>query len=161
MTIEFASAALGGAIGLLGGLGGVALGHALTERREIRSRTIAGLNDVVRELEKRRRLSLDIAQHVNMYAAEASKDEAKSIFDRPGWKDVTLALYERTWVFPCIAYLPTAKGDFERLDDLISLTMGKLDDGFDERKYETSIAEIHRTVKKILVAVEARLAALG
>ena len=157
MAIEFASAALGAAIALLSGLGGIALGHRLTERREIRSRSVAGLNDVVRELEKRRRLSLDIAQHVNSHVAGASKDQSISMFDRPSWKDATLALYERTWVFACIAYLPLAKADFERLDDLIFLTMQRIDDELDDDKYHESIAEIHETVRKIFAAVEARL----
>jgi hypothetical protein len=161
MAIEFASAALGGAIGLLGGLGGIALGHRLTERREIRSRSIAGLNDVVRELGKRRRLSLDIAQHVNTYAREAAKDGGKGIFDQPGWKDITLALHERTWVFPCIAYLSSAKPDFERLDDLIFLTLERAEGDIDEGEYNARIAEMHNIVDKILTAVEGRLARLA
>lgn len=160
MPIEFASAALGGAIGLIGGLGGIALGHRLTERRDIRSRCIAGLNDVVRELEKRRRLSLDIAQHVNTYAAEATGDERKSIFDQPGWKDATLSLQERTWVFPCIAYLASVKPDFERLDHLIFLLLEKAEGNVDEAKYNAQITEMHSIVGKILTAVQERLAEL-
>ena len=160
MAIEFASAALGGAIGLLGGLGGIALGHMLTNRRETRSRNIAGLSEVVRELEKRRRLSLDIAQHVNTFAAVAKKEEGRSIFDQPGWKEAILALHERTWVFPCIAYLPEVKPKFERLDHLIDTILEWADTDVDEEAHNARITDIHHVAHEILVAAEQRLAKL-
>lgn len=160
MPFEFASAAIGGAIGLLGGLGGVAMGHALTARRESRGRAIEGLREVVRELERRRRLSLDIAQHVNSFSAASSSEDNASLFTIPGWKEATLALYERTWVFSCIAYLPEAKDDFQRLDDQIVSTMDPLSNGADEaarQQRDESIAELHRLTNIIQAKLEAKL----
>ena len=124
MALEFTSAAIGGMIGLLGGLGGVTLAHTLTSRREARTRRIEGLREVVRELEKRRRLALEMDQHINLgLRAQTAQQLCESIFTVPGWKEATLALQERSWLFSCVAYLPEAVAEFQELDAYIGVIM--------------------------------------
>jgi hypothetical protein len=123
MPLEMSSVLTGGAIGLLSGLGGVFLGHMLTRRRESNSRAIEGIKTVLAELETRRRLSLDIGQHISqLQPTNIGNLPNASLWDIPTWKDLTLAIHERPWLFPCTAYLPEAVPDFEKLDvDIIAL----------------------------------------
>ncbi|MBC7700552.1 hypothetical protein [Aquabacterium sp.] len=124
MALELGSVLIGGGIGLVGGLGGVILGHLLTGMRDSRNRRINGLQGVALELEKRRRLALDIAQHVNLGLRSRSHDEfLAQAFEIPGWKAATLALQERTWLVGCMAFLPEGIPYFQEIDQQISILM--------------------------------------
>ncbi|MDC7704057.1 hypothetical protein [Vogesella indigofera] len=124
MSFEISSAAFGAIVGLLSGISGVALTHVMIARRDAKARRIEGLREVFRELEKRRRLALDFDQQVNIGLRSKPPNELTSdIFEKPEWKEATLALQERSWLFACMAYLPEAVSDFQELDAYIAVIM--------------------------------------
>lgn len=66
MALELGSVIAGGVIGLIGGLGGIVLGHVFARRRDSISRSIDGLRLVIGELNKSRRLALFFEQQINL-----------------------------------------------------------------------------------------------
>ena len=138
MTVELSGVIVGSCIGLVGGLGGVFIGHILTNRRESKTRKISGLQDVLRELQKRNRLALDITQHVNSVGSSGER-----LFQVPGWKECTLALQERSWKVSCITFLPEAFEDFRILDSkIVQLMDDQFDQGLVVKELQDCIATI-------------------
>lgn len=155
--IQFGGVLLGGLIALAGG----ALAHRFATDRESKSRTIDGLREVARELEKRGRLSLDIAQLVNVGLRGRTPDQfAHDAFSIVGWKDAALALHERPWRFSCLAFLPEAVTDFEALDRAV----GSMLDVHDQPLVPEGVSsqdriakQIHECVRAVESKIESRL----
>lgn len=124
MANDVLGVVVGGAIGLLGGLGGVVAGQLLTARREARARQIDGIRIVVEELHNRSRLGLQIDQYLNVRLRTETPDQISlTAFDNPAWPGYTHELQERPWLFACMAYLPEALDDFYELDRQLSIVM--------------------------------------
>lgn len=149
MAVELAGVVLGASIGTFSTISAVYLGHVFSAKREQQNRRIEGLREVSRELEKRSSLALSITQFIN--TADLSKSDnplATVLFATPGWKECTLALQERTWLFPCLAFLPDAVVDFASADHEIGRLMnGNIQD-----------SDVIR-VKTALKAIELKLGA--
>lgn len=151
MALDTSGVIIGASIGLLSAVIGASLSHLLTARRDSTARKIAGLQDVRRELEKRRRLTLEIAQYVNkassMYRPEA---RARKLFDTPGWRDAMLALQERSWVISCSAFLPEAESDFGELDGLIGDLLSEGDQSLIANNIHERVSVIEARIKRRL-----------
>lgn len=124
MAVDLAGVITGGAIGLMGGIGGVFLGHHLSQRRERASRKIEGLRQVVAEINRFSRVALFFEQQINL----ASRDQeaegiAKNLIGRAEWQNATHELQEAHWRFPAMAYLPNATSSFHELNRLMGYIM--------------------------------------
>lgn len=165
MAAELTGIVLGGAIGLIGGLGGVLIGQIMTSRREARSRRLEGLKSVVQELNKLARLSLQIAQYINPLVSQDPPDEVvKTVFNAPGWKECTHELQERSWHFPCLAYLPEAFNDFVQLEHQIYIIMDPYSEAPQdpsETSREQAVLKFNQLYRSVSEKVEVRLKALG
>lgn len=144
MAVDILGVILGSCIGLTGGLLGVTVAHVFTARRERTARKVAGVQDVQREVEKRSKLALEIAQHVNAVGYDGRK-----LFQLPAWRSCTLALQDRSWKPSCMVYLPAAVEDFRSLVTHISQLM-------DEQHDHTKIAG---AIQKIVTSIEAQIVA--
>jgi hypothetical protein len=165
MAAELTGIALGGAIGLVGGLGGVLIGQVMTSRREARRQKLEGLESVIQELNKLGRLSLQIAQYINPLVGKSAPHEiAKTVFNAPGWKECTHELQERSWHFPCLAYLPEAFNDFVQLEKLISIIMDPFCEAPadpSETSRDQAALAFNQLYRSISEKVEVRLKALS
>lgn len=164
MAVELTGVLLGGGLGLLGGLGGVFVGHLLSSKRDSVSRQVDGLRRIVAELNNHNRLALVFEQHINLGLRNLSVREfAQTALDLPGWKEATHELQERAWRFECMAFLPEALSDFEQLDQQISVIMDpyalEKENPAPEREHARKTAETLSL--NIQRKVEARLKALG
>lgn len=161
MAAELTGIALGGAIGLLGGLGGVLVGQIMTSQREAKSRTLEGLRSVIQELNKLSRLSLQMAQYINPLVAETTPNEiAKLVFCAPGWKECTHELQERSWHFPCLAYLPNAYADFVQLEHLVAIIIDpfrEIPKNPSDTSRDQAVLAFNETYRLVSDKVEARL----
>jgi hypothetical protein len=164
MATDLTGIGLGGAIGLVGGLGGVLIGQLMTSRREMKNRKIEGLKSVVQELNKLSRLSLQIAQYINPLVHNTSPDEiARAVFNAQGWKECTHELQERSWHFSCMAYLPDAFNGFSRLEHLIAVIMdpyAEVPGSPNTTSREAAVLEFNRIYQSISRMIEERLAKL-
>ena len=164
MAFELIGVATGGAIGLIGGLGGVLLGHLLARKRESTNRNIDGLCLVVTELNRFSRLGLFFEQQINIgLRNEDVKTFAGRALMIPEWQKATQELQETNWQFPCMAYLPEAMNDFCEINGLMLYVM----DPYARRQsdeYEMTSDQAWEICKvlhaKVRAKVEARLKGL-
>jgi len=108
----------------MGGIGGVFLGHHLSQRRDRASRKIEGLRQVVAEINRFSRIALFFEQQINL----ASRDQdtegiAKKLIGVAEWQKATHELQEAHWRFPAMSYLPDSTSSFHELDRLIGYIM--------------------------------------
>lgn len=124
MALDFVGVVTGGMIGLVGGIGGVLLGHHLSQKRESVSRKIEGLRQVVEEINRFSRIALFFEQQINLASATQDPDEiAKHLISLPEWQKATHELQEAHWRFPAMAYLPASIESFRELNRLIGYFM--------------------------------------
>lgn len=123
MALEVLGVVAGGAIGLLGGLGGVFLGHLLARKRDSATRAIEGLKLVVNELNRFSRLGLFFEQQINLGLRNSDVETFARDGLSPEWMKATHELQETNWRFPCMAYLPEAMADFYEIDRLMLYVM--------------------------------------
>ncbi|WP_342130820.1 hypothetical protein [Hydrogenophaga sp. OTU3427] len=165
MAIELLGVIAGGGIGLLGGLGGVLLGHVLARKRESANRSIDGLRLVVQEINRFSRIALFFEQQINIAMREEVSPSACAtrLIAVPDWQKATHELQEAHWRFPCMAYLPEAKEDFAALDRLIGYVMDpyvRTPNDVHDRTSEQAWEEMKQRMVRIQELVEARLARL-
>jgi hypothetical protein len=161
VAADLAAVLTGAGIGLIGGLGGVYLGHRFSTSREEVSRSIAGLAAVMAELGKLRRLALYFHQRLNIALLEESDPGilAAKLIDGP-WQEATHELQEANWVFPCMAYLPQAEADFRKLDGLIRFIMDPYSENpsaSGEKTRGQAIEEFMEVQRLVRSRVQARL----
>jgi hypothetical protein len=151
MAVELAGVVVGALIGTVSAISAVYLAHRFADKREQRSRRLEGLRQVSQEIERRSSLALNIAQFINRADVRNSEQSlAGVLFATPGWKECTLLLQERTWLFPCLAFLPDAVGDFSSVDREI----GKLMNGDIQ---DSDVIRVKTALKAFELKLSARL----
>lgn len=157
MAIEATSALIGGALGLIGGLCGVVLGHVLSSSRDRTARRVEGLRQVMVELNRRGRLGLQFDQMVNHgLRTQVNNEFSSRVLELDDWKSATHELYEQAWKFPCMAYLPEAYPEFEEIDRQIGFVMDP-DLG---RARAKAVSEVVLLQSKIQIRVQEKLGGL-
>jgi hypothetical protein len=157
MAIEASGAFIGGALGLIGALCGVFLGHILSSSREHAARRIEGLNRVMIELNRRGRLGLQFDQLVNVGLRSLDPYHlASQVSEMDDWKVATHELQEQAWKFPCMAYLPDAYSEFEEIDRQIGIIM----DPTRGHARSNAVSELVALLARVQIRVQEKLGRL-